>query len=63
MIPANRLGAKTMTLEQLKIVQEALSLLIFIPFSIFIMKSHISWNYAAASLLIMGAVVLIFHGK
>ena len=35
MIPANRLGAKTMTLEQLKIVQEALSLLIFIPFSIF----------------------------
>ena len=57
MIPANRLGAKTMTLEQLKIIQEALSLLIFIPFSIFIMKSHISWNYAAASLLIMGAVV------
>ena len=52
-----------MTLEQLKIIQEALSLLIFIPFSIFIMKSHISWNYAAASLLIMGAVVLIFHGK
>lgn len=63
MIPANRIGARTMTLEQLKIVQEALSLLLFIPFSILVMKNHVSWNYAAASLLIMGAVVLIFHGK
>ena len=43
MIPANRLGARTMTLEQLKIVQEALSLLIFIPFSIFIMNETLKW--------------------
>lgn len=63
MIPANRIGSKTMTLDQLKITQEAISLLLFIPFSIFVMKHHVSWNYAAASVLIMAAVVLIFHGK
>ena len=33
MIPANRIGSKTMTLEQLKIVQEAVALLAFVPFS------------------------------
>jgi uncharacterized protein (DUF486 family) len=60
MVPANRIGAKTMTLEQLKIVQEAIALITFIPFSIFVMKESVSWNYAAASLCIFLAVYLIF---
>lgn len=62
MIPANRIGARTMSLEQLKIVQEALSLLVFVPFSIFFMKESLSWNYAAAALCIIGAVFFIFRG-
>ena len=62
MIPANRLGSKTMTLEQLKIVQEAISLLVFIPFSMLIMKQGISWNYVAAMFCILGAVFFIFRG-
>jgi uncharacterized protein (DUF486 family) len=60
MVPANRIGAKTMTLEQLKIVQEAIALITFIPFSILVMKQGVSWNYAAASLCIFLAVYLIF---
>ena len=63
MVPANRMGARTMTLEQLKIVQEAVALLTFVPFSIFIMKQPVSWNYAAAACCIFGAVYFIFRGS
>jgi uncharacterized protein (DUF486 family) len=62
MVPANRLGAKTMTLEQLKIIQEAVALLTFVPFSLFVMKQPVSWNYAAAACCIFGAVYFIFRG-
>lgn len=62
MIPANRIGAKTMSLEQLKITQEAVSLLIFVPFSLLVMKQPITWNYAAAAACIFAAVFFIFRG-
>ena len=62
MIPANRLGSKTMSPEQLKITQEAIALLTFVPFSILIMKQPVSWNYAAAVVCIFGAVYFIFRG-
>ncbi len=61
-IPANRIGAKTMSLEQLKIIQEAVALLIFIPFSLVVMRQPISWNYAAAAVCIFAAVYFIFRG-
>jgi len=61
-VPANRLGAKTMSVAQLKIVQEAVSLLVFIPFSIVVMKAPISWNYIAAALCIFAAVFFVFRG-
>ncbi len=61
-IPANRLGARTMSLEQLKIMQEAITLLVFIPFSVLVMKQAITWNYAAAIVCILGAVYFIFRG-
>ena len=60
MIPANRIGSKTMSLEQLKIVQEAIALLAFVPFSVFVMRQPVSWNYAAASVCIFLAVFFIF---
>ena len=60
-IPANRIGsASGMRLEQLKIVQEAVTLLMFIPFAIVVMKQPISWNYAAAAVCIFAAVFFIF---
>ena len=61
MIPANRIGAKTMSLEQLKIVQEAIALVMFVPFSVFVMGKGVSWNYAAAAACIFGAVFFIFR--
>ena len=60
MIPANRIGPKTMTLEQLKIVQEAVALLAFVPFSVLVMRQPIGWNYAAAAVCIFAAVFFIF---
>lgn len=62
MVPANRIGSKTMSLEQLKIVQEAIALLTFVPFSIVVMKESVSLNYAAAALCIFAAVYFIFKG-
>ncbi len=61
-VPANRIGAKTMTLEQLKIIQEAVSLLVFVPFSVVVMKQGVSWNYAAAAVCIVAAVFFVFRG-
>jgi uncharacterized protein (DUF486 family) len=61
MIPANRIGSKTMSLEQLKILQEIITLLMFMPFAIFVMKQSISWNYLAASVCIAMAAYFIFR--
>ena len=61
MIPANRIGARTMSLDQMKITQEAISLLVFIPFSVFYMKNSFNWNYLAAGACILGAVFFIFR--
>ena len=62
MVPANRIGSKTMSLEQLKIIQEAIALLTFVPFSIVVMKESVSLNYAAAALCIFAAVYFIVKG-
>ena len=61
-VPANRIGAKTMTLEQLKITQEAVTLLVFMPFSVLVMRQPVSWNYLAAAACIFAAVFFIFRG-
>ena len=52
-----------MALDQLKITQEAVSLMVFIPFSIFYMGNSFRWNYLAACASILGAVAFIFCGK
>ena len=61
MIPANRIGAKSLSLDQLKITQEAISLMVFIPFSVLFMKNSFNWNYLAACACILGAVYFIFR--
>ena len=61
-VPANRIGAKTITLEQLKITQEAVTLLVFMPFSVLVMRQPVSWNYLAAAVCIFAAVFFIFRG-
>jgi uncharacterized protein (DUF486 family) len=62
-VPGNRIGFTALTLPQLKILQEAISLLIFIPFSIFYMRAPVGADYAWASLCILGAVFFIFRSS
>lgn len=60
-VPANRIGYSVLTLPQLKILQEVITLAVFVPFAVFYMKSSISWNYFFAGLCLMGAVFFIFR--
>ena len=60
-VPANRIGSSTMTLSQLKIVQEAISLAVFVPFAVLYMKQSIDLDFLWAGLCIMGAVYFIFR--
>lgn len=60
-VPANRIGYQSLSLPQLKILQEAISLLVFVPFSIFYLRVPISTDYVWAALCILGAVFFVFR--
>jgi uncharacterized protein (DUF486 family) len=61
-VPANRIGYTELSLPQLKIMQEAITLVVFVPFAILYMKQPIKLDYLWASLCIMGAVYFVFRG-
>ncbi|MCD5360731.1 MULTISPECIES: DMT family protein [Chromobacterium] len=61
-VPANRAGYGTMTLSQLKIIQEVISLSVFIPFAVFYMNQPFRWDYVWAGLCLVGAVYFMFRG-
>jgi uncharacterized protein len=61
-VPANRIGFAALSLPQLKIMQEAITLAVFVPFAVLYMKQPIRLDYLWASLCIMGAVYFIFRG-
>ena len=60
-VPANRIGYTELNLSQLKILQEAITLSVFIPFAIFYMQQPLKLDYLWAGLCIMGAVYFIFR--
>jgi uncharacterized protein (DUF486 family) len=60
-VPANRIGATAFSLPQLKILQEVITLTVFVPFVIFYMKQPLKWDYLWAGLCILGAVYFIFR--
>lgn len=60
-VPANRIGSTTMSLSQLKITQEVITLLVFVPFAVFYMGQPLKWDYLWAGLCLMGAVYFIFR--
>ncbi|HEX6083130.1 MAG TPA: DMT family protein [Thermoanaerobaculia bacterium] len=60
-VPANRIGFQKLTLAQLKIVQEVITLLVFIPFAVFYMRQPLSWNFLWAGLCLVGAVFFMFR--
>ena len=62
-VPGNRIGYTVMTLPQLKIMQEVITLTVFVPFSIFYMRQQLSWNYLWAALCMTGAVYFMFRGS
>ncbi len=59
-VPANRIGYTTMSLGQLKILQEVITLTVFVPFAIFYMGQGLKINYLYAGLCMVGAVYFIF---
>ena|SRR6185436_3679468 len=61
-VPANRIGFTEMNLGQLKILQEVITLAVFVPFAIFYMGEEIKLNYLYAAICLMGAVYFIFRG-
>jgi uncharacterized protein (DUF486 family) len=60
-VPANRIGYGTLSLPQLKIVQEVITLTVFVPFAVLYMRQSWSWNYVWAGLCLLGAVFFIFR--
>ena len=61
-VPANRIGFTQFNLAQLKIIQEAVTLTVFVPFALLYMNQPLKLDYLWASLCIMGAVYFIFRG-
>ena len=61
-VPANRIGYTTLTLGQLKIMQEAITLAVFVPFAVLYMRQPLRLDFLWAALCICGAVYFIFRG-
>ena len=60
-VPANRIGYTQLTLPQLKILQEVITLGVFVPFSILYMKQNLKLDFLWASLCLLGAVYFTFR--
>lgn len=61
-VPANRIGYTALTLPQLKILQEVITLAVFVPFAVFVMGQPVKMNFVYAGLCLVGAVYFIFRG-
>ena len=62
-VPANRIGHQVMNVGELKIVQEAITLTVFVPFSLFYMREKLTLDYLWAGLCIVGAVFFLFRAR
>ena len=60
-VPANRIGYGRFNGAQLKTIQEIITLVVFMAFSVFYLKEDLRWNYLAAFACLLGAVFFIFH--
>ena len=61
-VPANRIGYTALSLGQLKIMQESITLAVFVTFAFFYMKQPLRLDFLWASLCILGAVYFMFRG-
>ena len=60
-VPANRIGFTVLSLGQLKILQEVITLVVFVPFVVFYMNQPLKLDYLWAALCILGAVYFVFR--
>lgn len=62
-MPANRIGFTVLSLGQLKMLQEVITLAVFIPFAVVYMKQPLKLDFLWASLCLLGAVYFVFRGN
>lgn len=62
-VPANRIGSETMSVSQLKILQECITLVVFSVFAYFAFGETLKWNNIVSYLFLVGAVIFAFWGK
>ena len=61
-VPANRIGYTVLSLGQLKILQEAITLAVFVPFAVIYMRQPLRLDFLWAALCLCGAVYFVFRG-
>jgi uncharacterized protein (DUF486 family) len=61
-VPANRIGYGTLTLGQLKMLQEVITLTVFVPFAVLYMRQPLKLDFLWAGLCLLGAVYFMFRG-
>ena len=62
-VPGNRIGYTVLFVAQLKILQEAITLAVFVPFALYYLKEPLKLDYLWAALCILGAVYFIFRSR
>jgi uncharacterized protein len=60
-VPANRIGHTQLSLAQLKIMQEVITICVFVPFVVVYMKERLRWDFLWAGLCLCGAVYFVFR--
>lgn len=62
-VPANRIGFGVLNVAQLKILQEVITLTLFVPFAFYYMKEPLKLDYVWAALCLLAAVYFVFRGR
>ena len=62
-VPANRIGFTVLSVAQLKILQEVITLTVFVPFAVFYLKEPLKLDYVWAGLCMVGAVYFMFRTR
>ena len=62
-VPANRIGFTVLNLPQLKVLQEVITLVVFVPFAWYFMNQPLKWDYLWAACCLVGAVYFVFRGN
>ena len=62
-VPGNRIGYTVLSIGQLKLLQEVITLTVFVPFALLYLKEPLKLDYLWAALCILGAVYFVFRGR